>query len=95
MHQIRVHAAHAGHPIAGDEKYGDRECDAKLKPYGLSRMFLHAHSLAFVRAGANEPFSISAPLPPELEAVLERLERDRRSSTVAPSKISREERQGR
>ncbi len=72
-HQIRVHAAHAGYPIAGDEKYGDKEKDAKLKEYGLQRMFLHAHALSFPRAGMREPFTITAPLPPELEAVIERL----------------------
>lgn len=71
-HQIRVHAAHAGHPIAGDEKYGDRERDAKLKPYGLNRMFLHAHSLTFVRKGAK-PFTVSAPPPPDWQAVVEKL----------------------
>jgi 23S rRNA pseudouridine955/2504/2580 synthase len=70
-HQIRVHAAHAGYPIAGDEKYGDREKDAKLKAYGLSRMFLHAASLTFRRG--EESFTATAPLPAELEAVLERL----------------------
>ncbi|HEY6644917.1 RluA family pseudouridine synthase [Povalibacter sp.] len=70
-HQIRVHAAHAGHPVAGDEKYGDRERDALLKPFGLSRMFLHAHSLSFERAG--QPFTITAPLPPELQSVLDAL----------------------
>ncbi|MFL6576071.1 MAG: RluA family pseudouridine synthase [Povalibacter sp.] len=70
-HQIRVHAAHAGHPVAGDDKYGDRECDARLKPFGLKRMFLHAHSLAFARSG--QPFSISAPLPSDLQAVLDQL----------------------
>jgi 23S rRNA pseudouridine955/2504/2580 synthase len=74
-HQIRVHAAHAGHPIAGDEKYGDREQDAKLKPYGLGRMFLHAHSLTFARRDAAQPFNVTAPPPPELEALLERLTR--------------------
>ena len=63
-HQIRVHAAHAGYPVAGDEKYGDREKDAKLKAYGLSRMFLHAASLTFRRG--EEPFTATAPLPPEL-----------------------------
>lgn len=73
-HQIRVHAAHAGYPIAGDEKYGDRECDVKLKPYGLSRMFLHAHSLTFERAGQRKPFTIAAPLPAELQNVLDQLE---------------------
>jgi 23S rRNA pseudouridine955/2504/2580 synthase len=70
-HQIRVHAAHAGYPVAGDEKYGDREKDAKLKAYGLSRMFLHAASLTFRRG--EESFTATAPLPAELEAVLERL----------------------
>ncbi|MDY0065899.1 MAG: RluA family pseudouridine synthase [Steroidobacteraceae bacterium] len=73
-HQIRVHAAHAGYPVAGDEKYGDRERDAKLKPFGLSRMFLHAHSLSFHRKGAEAPFTITAPLPPELQSVLDQLE---------------------
>jgi 23S rRNA pseudouridine955/2504/2580 synthase len=71
-HQIRVHAAHAGHPVAGDEKYGDRERDAKLRPYGLQRMFLHAHSLSFVRRN-GDPFEVTAPLPAELQAVLDQL----------------------
>jgi 23S rRNA pseudouridine955/2504/2580 synthase len=70
-HQIRVHAAHAGYPVAGDEKYGDREKDAKLKPYGLSRMFLHAAALTFRRG--QEPFTVTAPLPPELQAVVDAL----------------------
>ena len=71
-HQIRVHAAHAGHPVAGDEKYGDRERDAKLRPYGLQRMFLHAHGLKFVRRN-GEPFEVTAPLPAELQSVLDEL----------------------
>ena len=70
-HQIRVHAAHAGYPVAGDEKYGDREKDAKLKAYGLTRMFLHAASLTFRRG--DEPFTATAPLPPELQAVVDAL----------------------
>ncbi|HEY0682387.1 MAG TPA: RluA family pseudouridine synthase [Steroidobacter sp.] len=74
-HQIRVHAAHAGHPIAGDEKYGDRERDAKLKPYGLNRMFLHAQSLTFERKGAK-PFTVSAPPPPDWQALIEKLKQD-------------------
>jgi len=72
-HQIRVHAAHAGYPVAGDEKYGDRDKDAKLKEYGLTRMFLHAASLAFRRG--EEPFTVTAPLPPELQAVVDELRR--------------------
>jgi 23S rRNA pseudouridine955/2504/2580 synthase len=72
-HQIRVHAAHAGYPVAGDEKYGDRDKDAKLKAYGLSRMFLHAASLTFRRG--KDPFTVTAPLPADLQAVLDELRR--------------------
>src|SRR5262249_15931443 len=46
-HQIRVHAEHAGHPVAGDEKYGDKEFNAEMKTLGLGRMFLHAQSVSF------------------------------------------------
>jgi 23S rRNA pseudouridine955/2504/2580 synthase len=72
-HQIRVHAAHAGHPIAGDEKYGDRERDAALKPFGLHRMFLHAYSLSFHRVGVEKEFTVAAPLPEDLQNLLDRL----------------------
>lgn len=74
-HQIRVHAAAAGHPVAGDEKYGDKEANARLKAFGLGRMFLHAHSLGFIRPGTAEPFQVSAPLDDELKQVLTRLEK--------------------
>jgi 23S rRNA pseudouridine955/2504/2580 synthase len=71
-HQIRVHAAHAGHPVAGDEKYGDSHFNTELAALGLGRMFLHAHSVSFAwpQGGA---FSASAPLPAELSAVVDRL----------------------
>jgi 23S rRNA pseudouridine955/2504/2580 synthase len=71
-HQIRVHAAFAGHPVAGDEKYGDREANAALRERGLRRMFLHASSIAF-RWPDGSAFRAEAPLPPELEGVLARL----------------------
>jgi 23S rRNA pseudouridine955/2504/2580 synthase len=71
-HQIRVHAAFAGHPVAGDEKYGDREANARLRDFGLRRMFLHAASVGF-RWPDGEAFRADAPLPAELEAVLARL----------------------
>lgn len=87
-HQIRVHAAHAGYPIAFDEKYGDREKDAKLKPFGLQRMFLHAHSLEFVRPGAREPFRVAAELPEELRAVVDRLEESYPSTRTTRTKQS-------
>jgi 23S rRNA pseudouridine955/2504/2580 synthase len=71
-HQIRVHAAHAGHPVAGDEKYGDEAFNELMKEAGLQRMFLHAHSVSFDWPQGGD-FSASAPLPPELAAVLDRL----------------------
>jgi 23S rRNA pseudouridine955/2504/2580 synthase len=71
-HQIRVHAAYCGHPVAGDLKYGDAAANAALRGLGLQRMFLHAHSLSFEwpQGGA---LSLSAPLPADLKAVLDAL----------------------
>jgi len=71
-HQIRVHAVYAGHPVAGDEKYGDAELNARMRELGLARMFLHAHSMSFEWPQGGT-FSASAPLPPELATVLDRL----------------------
>jgi 23S rRNA pseudouridine955/2504/2580 synthase len=70
-HQIRVHAAFAGHPLLGDDKYGDRERNAELRGQGLKRIFLHAHSIAFDWPGTGVPFHVSAPLPAELAAVID------------------------
>jgi 23S rRNA pseudouridine955/2504/2580 synthase len=70
-HQIRVHAGFAGHPLLGDDKYGDRERNAELKRHGLKRTFLHAQSVAFEWPGSGMPFHVSAPLPAELSAVLD------------------------
>jgi 23S rRNA pseudouridine955/2504/2580 synthase len=72
-HQIRVHAAFAGHPVAGDGKYGDRECNARLRALGLRRMFLHASSVSFHWPDNGQEFRAEAPLPAELGAVLEKL----------------------
>ncbi len=67
-HQIRVHMAFIGHPIVGDTVYGRR------KPrLGLKRHFLHAESIALVTPG-GQPLTLHAPLPPELQIVLDRLE---------------------
>jgi 23S rRNA pseudouridine955/2504/2580 synthase len=70
-HQIRVHASFAGHPLLGDDKYGDRARNAELKSHGLRRTFLHAQSIAFEWPGSGVPFHVSAPLPEELTAVLD------------------------
>ncbi|PIQ38474.1 MAG: 23S rRNA pseudouridine(955/2504/2580) synthase [Lysobacterales bacterium CG17_big_fil_post_rev_8_21_14_2_50_64_11] len=73
-HQIRVHAAHIGHPVAGDEKYGDRDANRRLREQaGLKRMFLHAASLEFALDDGRSPYLLSAPLAPELAAALDRL----------------------
>ena len=72
-HQIRVHAAHAGHPVAGDDKYGDRERNAELRACGLHRMFLHAASIEVRRPGTQEPLNVSAPLGADLAQVLDNL----------------------
>jgi 23S rRNA pseudouridine955/2504/2580 synthase len=71
-HQIRVHALHAGHPVAGDEKYGDEEFNVEMKAFGLNRMFLHAHSVSFEWPSGGE-FSVNTPLPPELAATVDKL----------------------
>jgi 23S rRNA pseudouridine955/2504/2580 synthase len=73
-HQIRVHAAHLGHPVAGDEKYGEREVNKKLaETVGLKRLFLHAASMEFALENGNKPYLINAPLADDLKAVLDRL----------------------
>jgi 23S rRNA pseudouridine955/2504/2580 synthase len=73
-HQIRVHAQHAGHPVAGDEKYGDEVFNEDMRSLGLTRMFLHAHSVSFEWPDGGGQFSVNAPLPPELAAVVNKLE---------------------
>jgi len=73
-HQIRVHARHIGHPVAGDDKYGDETANRKLREQaGLKRLFLHAASLEFALDGGKQPYRLTAPLAPELVAVLDRL----------------------
>jgi len=66
-HQIRVHLASAGHPIAGDDKYGDFELNKALQKQGLKRMFLHAWRLQFDHPASGERIELSAALPPELQ----------------------------
>lgn len=68
-HQIRVHAAALGHPVAGDDKYGDREINRRMYRFGLRRLFLHASSLEFEFESRGH-LRVMAPLPPELARVL-------------------------
>ncbi|WP_236580385.1 RluA family pseudouridine synthase [Rubrivivax sp. A210] len=65
-HQIRVHLAHAGHPIVGDPKYGDfARNKAWARQQGVARMFLHAAELGFDHPAGGERVTLKAPLPPE------------------------------
>jgi len=77
-HQIRVHAAHAGYPLAGDEKYGEAAFNETMQELGLKRMFLHAHQLSFVWPDTGMEFSASAPLPADLAAVIDVLREKKR-----------------
>jgi 23S rRNA pseudouridine955/2504/2580 synthase len=70
-HQIRVHAQHAGHPLAGDEKYGLRDFNKAMRDFGLRRLFLHAARFEFDLGGKTHSFS--APLAADLAAVLDAL----------------------
>ena len=72
-HQIRVHAAHAGYPVAGDERYGNESFNQQLKRQGLTRLFLHASSLRLVM-DEGEDVHIHAPLPDVLNDFLSGLE---------------------
>ena len=73
-HQIRVHAQYIGHPIAGDDKYGDAAANKRLREQvGLKRLFLHASTLEFALDGGKAPYLLNAPLVPELIDVLDRL----------------------
>lgn len=72
-HQIRVHLAHAGHPILGDDKYGDFEINKQLVKQGLKRMFLHAWRLGLTHPTSGDALALQAELAPELQAFLVKL----------------------
>jgi len=70
-HQIRVHLAHLGFPILGDEKYGDYAFNRGLARSGLKRMFLHAHRIGFIHPATGNRVEFEAPLPADLARFLE------------------------
>lgn len=77
MHQIRVHCAHLGYPVAGDGKYGDFEFNRRLKKqYRLDRMFLHACQLEFIHPLTNRRLTIQAPLADDLAHTLKLIENE-------------------
>ena len=63
-HQIRVHLAHAGYPIVGDDKYGDFALNRQLK----QRLLLHAARLVFRHPVSGEPLKFESPLSAEMNA---------------------------
>ena len=73
-HQIRVHAQHLGHSVAGDDKYGDPAVNKRFREQiGLKRLFLHAASLEFSLDAGKTPYLLTAPLAEELVEALDRL----------------------
>lgn len=72
-HQIRVHTLHAGHPIAMDDKYGDKDFDTEMRLLGLNRLFLHAASIRFEHPKTGETLRLNAPLDNNMKAILKKL----------------------
>jgi 23S rRNA pseudouridine955/2504/2580 synthase len=70
-HQIRVHLAHAGHPVLGDDKYGDFERNHALAKAGVKRLFLHARRLSFLHPLTRTALEFHAPLPPDMRRFAE------------------------
>ena len=71
-HQIRVHAQFAGHPIAGDDKYGDKAFNRIMQKYGLRRLFLHASQVSFLLPD-SELIEVYAPMDNRLITVLDKM----------------------
>lgn len=73
-HQIRVHAQSLGTPILGDEKYGEEQVNREYRRLGLKRLFLHAASLGFPWPEQEQGSAFAAPLPPELQSLVDKLD---------------------
>ena len=72
-HQIRVHMAELGHPLAGDWRYGDREFNIKMKKLGLKRLFLHSWKIKLTHPATGKIVEITSPLPEDINKILEKL----------------------
>lgn len=80
-HQIRVHAAEAGHPVVGDDRYGNRQANGWVREQGFGRLFLHARSLGFAHPANRSKVTVRAPLDAACEELLASL----RDETGDPS----------
>ena len=72
-HQIRVHCQYMGHPIIGDDKYGDVEMDQQQKQQGLKRLFLHAAELRLTDPSTEQTIRVEAPYDDALKQAIKRL----------------------
>lgn len=72
-HQIRVHAKHIGHPVAGDDKYGHRNFNKQMKKAGLKRLFLHAWKLGIAHPTTAKALMIEAPIPDNLQTFINKM----------------------
>lgn len=86
-HQIRVHLAHSGFPIVGDDKYGEFSFNRELAKKGfnnpvLRRMFLHAHRLTFLHPSLGTVMTIASNLPPECQLFLQQIQNDRAPTSL-------------
>jgi 23S rRNA pseudouridine955/2504/2580 synthase len=77
-HQIRVHAAHIGHPVAGDSKYGDDHFNGEMRRLGLKGMCLHAASIVFRLPSCGRVYRLNADIPDDLRKFLRVLRADAR-----------------
>jgi 23S rRNA pseudouridine955/2504/2580 synthase len=75
-HQIRVHLSSQGHPILGDDKYGDFPLNKDLQSQGLKRMFLHAWKLTLKHPHTGQPLALSSPLPADLQLFIQQVQPD-------------------
>jgi len=74
-HQIRVHMAYLGYPVAGDSLYGSKQLTTVSENFGIKRQCLHAYSLAFKHPVTGQQLEFVAPLWPDMQGLLERLRR--------------------
>lgn len=72
-HQIRVHARHRSHPVAGDEKYGDKEFNKEMRQFGLKRLFLHSHLIEFTLPSSGQHVKVVAALDADLQSCLDNM----------------------
>ena len=73
-HQIRVHSAEIGHPVIGDDKYGDKIINKTFRRLGLKRMFLHASRISLEHPISGANLNIEAPLDLKLTEFLKTLQ---------------------